>query len=356
MTGKKLSKFRGKLPSWKLIAVFIFTPLLLAWLVSLLAQHLANNQTALQSVVPTASSALESESISNVSELINITPIEPGLAGLKKHFVLVEKASAKNVPLPMEYTLGPTANPENAELVRSRFQDKLKFFQSLGLKSLDMHWVIASEKDHDWWVEFRKNQFADYPVDLWDTKQNMLGHCTLDPDIFCGAGNGVNNGFYQDNVIGTEFTDRGLNHVTRHEATHFYQSSIGFIDICWFVEGQATFFETYLEPSARSRDQVIDRLIKSPTKVALSTQKEFERKLNRNSICDADPDIRYDLGMLVFEYMYTNYSIKDIHNLLVETNKTSWQEATKSVLSIESGDLNNQIAAYLFAQLASARS
>ena len=292
-----------------------------------------------------------SESIPAISELIDATPAEPGLAGLKKHFELLEKASAKNTPLPMEYTLGPTANRENADLVRGKFQEKLKLFQSLGLKSLDMHWVISSEKDHDWWVDFRKNQVANYPVDLWDTEKNMLGHCTLDPDIFCGAGNGVNNGFYQDNVIGTEFTDRGLDHVTRHEATHFYQSSIGFIDTCWFVEGQASFFETYLEPTARPREQVIERLMKSPTKVAFSTKEEFERKLNRNSICDVDPDIRYDLGMLVFEYLYSNYSVKDIHDLLVETNKTSWSEATNSVLSIDSSDLNTQIAQYLYQQL-----
>ena len=340
-----------KMPSLpRIIFSFAMVGILVFALFSIFGQK-PKSETNLNMSESKSPSPSASESIPAISELLDAKPTEPGIEGLKKHFELFEKASAKNIPLPMEYTLGPTANRENAELVRSRFQEKLKFFQSLGLKSLDMHWVIASEKDHDWWVEFRKNQIADYPIELWDTKKNMLGHCTLESDIFCGAGNGVNDGFYQDNVIGTEFTDRGLDHVTRHEATHFYQSSIGFIETCWFVEGQATFFETYLEPSARSRDQVIDRLIKSPTKVAFSTQEEFERKLNRNSICDADPDIRYDLGMLVFEYLYTNYSIKDIHNLLVETNKTSWQEATKSVLSIEASDLNTQIAKYLYQQL-----
>ncbi len=324
--------------------------------VLLTSGQIFENESSTKSTQSSAPVPSATETIPPIAELIDSKPKEPGLAGLKQHFKLIEKASASNAALPMEYTLGPTVNQANAELVRSRFQEKLKVFQSLGLKSLDMHWVIASEKDHDWWVQIRQSQFADYPVDLWDTEENMLGHCRLDPDIFCGAGNGVNNGFYQDNVIGTQFTNRGLDQVTRHESTHFYQSSIGFIDTCWFVEGQASFFELYLEPTARTRDQVIVRLMNSPTKVADSTQEEFERKLNRNSICDGDPDIRYDLGILVFEYIYQNYSLQDIHNLLVETNKTSWSEATNSVLGVDATELNAQIAAYLFAQLASARS
>ena len=351
----KKAKAKGILGSNKQRLVFVALSIFLVLSIGLLQsnQNLfdLNQFMPNKTAAPTEKSSESKTPDISISELINSTPAEPGLLGLKQHFLQIDKASEANQPIDMPFTLGPTTNEENAQLVRSRFQEKLKFFQSLGLKSLDMHWVIASEKDHDWWLEFRKNQFAGYPVELWDTYKNMLGHCTLDPDIFCGAGNGVNDGFYQDNVIGTEFTDRGLDHVTRHEATHFYQSSVGFIDTCWFVEGQATFFETYLEPTARTREQVINRLISSNTKVALSTEKELVNKLNRNSICDSDPDVRYDLGMLVFEYLYQEYSVQTIHDLLVETNATSWASATNDILGVSSTDLNAGIAKYLFAQL-----
>lgn len=286
----------------------------------------------------------------NLEVLLASLPENSGLDGLKKHFQEIEKAAAFQEPVVIEYELGPTASQEKAQLIKSRYEENLKIFQGLGLKSIDIHWVIASEKDHDWWANLRIKQIPNYSIDVWDTKANMLGHCQLSADIFCGAGNIVEGKMYQDNVLGTEFIDRGLGYVTRHEATHFYQSSIGFIDTCWFTEGQASFFEVYLEPMARSRDQVISRLMNSPTNVASSTAQELERKLNRNSICDVDPDIRYDLGMLVFEYLYQEYSVKTIHDLLVETNANSWESATKDILGISSSELNAGIAQYLFTQ------
>lgn len=89
-----------------------------------------------------------------------------------------------------------------------------------------MDWVIASEKDYEWWRSYRSGQLNTYPLSVWDKEKNILGHCPLSSDIFCGAGHSIAGKTYQDNVVGTAFMGRGLDYVTRHESAHFYQASL----------------------------------------------------------------------------------------------------------------------------------
>ncbi len=288
---------------------------------------------------------------SQAALLVTKTPEAKTLASLSSHLKSIDQAAKKLKPIQLSYVAGPTTVPSKVSLVITRFQDKLKMYQLLGLTSLSMDWVIASEKDYEWWREYRSKQDKNYPLDVWDNEKRILGHCRLSNDIFCGAGNGVNGKNYQDNVVGTNFSGRGLDYVTRHEAAHFYQAVFGYGGRCWFAEGQATFFETYLESSSRTRSQVIQRLKESPAKVAGLSLSSLEQKLGNDSICQGDSNVAYDLGMLVFEYLYMNFSLKQVHDLMVKATKDGWNSAVRAVLSEDPATLNKQVATYVRSNL-----
>jgi hypothetical protein len=283
-------------------------------------------------------------------DIINQVPAEKSVASLKEHFEKIESLAQGQKPIALEYVAGPTTDPKKVQLVTDRFAQKLRVFQLLGLTKLNMDWVIASEKDYLWWRDYRSKQDKNYPLSIWDNSKNELGHCKLSSDIFCGAGNGFGGKNYQDNVVGTNFVDRGLDSVTRHEATHFYQAVFGYGGRCWFAEGQATFFETYLENSSRSRAQVIARILTSPTKISQSTLTELENKLENNRICSEDQNLAYDLGMLAVEHLYLNFSLKQVHDLQVASSGGKWDAGVRQILGVEPMKLNQEMAAYIFSQ------
>jgi hypothetical protein len=285
-----------------------------------------------------------------ILEMISSLPEEKSRDGLRNHFRAIDEAASQLEPFKIEYTTGPTAVQSKVERVVAQFSEKLKMYQFLGLESLDQDWVFASEQDYEWWVEFRSAQDSSFPVEMWNKEINELGHCRLSADVFCGAGNTVNGKNYQDNVVGTAFTNRGIDYVSRHEAAHFYQAVFGYGGRCWMAEGQATFFETYLESSSRSRADVLADLSSSPTGITSVSEDEILRLLSNDQICQGDSNIAYNLGMLGYEYLYLNFSFLDVHNLQVLSSSESWDEAVSQVLSIEASELNAQLAAYIFAE------
>ncbi len=285
-----------------------------------------------------------------ITELISSVPEAKSLEALKAHYQAIDEAAKQLEPFEIEYTKGPTAVQSKVDSVVARFSEKLKMYQFLGLESLDQDWVLASENDYQWWVDFRSAQEPSFPVEMWNKELNELGHCRLSADVFCGAGNGVNGKNYQDNVVGTAFTNRGIDYVSRHEATHFYQAVFGYGGRCWMAEGQATFFETYLESSSRSRAEVLARLSDSPTGVVQLSESELLGLLTSDQICQSDSNIAYDLGMLGYEYLYMNFSFLDVHNLQVLSSTEGWDEAVSQVLSVEALELNTELAAYIFAE------
>jgi hypothetical protein len=285
-----------------------------------------------------------------ITELISSLPEAKSLEALKAHYQAIDEAAKQLEPFEIEYTKGPTAVQSKVDSVVARFSEKLKMYQFLGLESLDQDWVLASENDYQWWVDFRSAQEPSFPVEMWNKELNELGHCRLSADVFCGAGNGVNGKNYQDNVVGTAFTNRGIDYVSRHEATHFYQAVFGYGGRCWMAEGQATFFETYLESSSRSRAEVLARLSDSPTGVVQLSESELLGLLTSDQICQSDSNIAYDLGMLGYEYLYMNFSFLDVHNLQVLSSTEGWDEAVSQVLSVEALELNTELAAYIFAE------
>jgi hypothetical protein len=291
-------------------------------------------------------------SIEDLQALINEVP-NPDIESLRQHFLSIDQGVQGLEPFPIEYQLGPTAIPEKVELVIDRFSQKMKMFQLVGLESLDQDWVIASELDYEWWVGYRSNQDPDYPLDLWNADSKELGHCRLSSDVFCGAGNFVNGKNYQDNVVGTRFSDRGLDYVARHEGAHFYQAVFGYGGRCWFAEGQATFFETYLETTARSRSQVIRDLVRSEANLSALSEQELIDLISRDGVCYPDYRVAYDLGMLAFEYLYMNFSFAQVHDLMVRSSEVSWDQALVEVLEVDPNEFNGTLASYIYSQMSS---
>ena len=285
-----------------------------------------------------------------ITELISSLPEAKSLEALKAHYQAIDEAAKQLEPFEIQYTKGPTAVQSKVDSVVARFSEKLKMYQFLGLESLDQDWVLASENDYQWWVDFRSEQEPSFPVEMWNKELNELGHCRLSADVFCGAGNGVNGKNYQDNVVGTAFTNRGIDYVSRHEATHFYQAVFGYGGRCWMAEGQATFFETYLESSSRSRAEVLARLSDSPAGLVQLSESELLGLLTSDQICQSDSNIAYDLGMLGYEYLYMNFSFLAVHELQVLSSTEGWDEAVSQVLSVEALELNTELAAYIFAE------
>lgn len=285
-----------------------------------------------------------------ITELITSLPEGKTLEALKAHYKAIDEAAKQLEPFKIEYTTGPTAVQSKVDSVVARFSEKLKMYQFLGLESLDQDWVLASEKDYQWWVDFRSAQDPNFPLELWDEEINELGHCKLASDVLCGAGNTVNGKNYQDNVVGTAFTNRGIDYVSRHESAHFYQAVFGYGGRCWMAEGQATFFETYLESSSRPRADVLTRLKTSEMGIADLSEPELLELLTSDQICQPDSNIAYDLGMLGYEYLYMNFSFLDVHELQVLSSTEGWDEAVSEVLGIEASELNADLAAYMFAE------
>jgi hypothetical protein len=285
-----------------------------------------------------------------ITELITSLPEAKTLEALKAHYKAIDDAAHQLEPFEIEYTKGPTAVQSKVDSVVARFSEKLKMYQFLGLESLDQDWVLASEKDYQWWVDFRSAQDPNFPLELWNEEIKELGHCKLASDVLCGAGNTVNGKNYQDNVVGTAFTGQRIDYVSRHESAHFYQAVFGYGGRCWMAEGQATFFETYLESSSRSRDQVLMRLSESPLGIAQLSESELLALLENDQICQPDSNIAYDLGMLGYEYLYMNFSFLDVHELQVLSSTEGWDQAVSQVLGIEVSELNAALAAYISAE------
>ena len=288
------------------------------------------------------------ESESDLDELIRSVPEDKTYEGLRSHFKKIDEAASQLEPIEIEYTVGPTAVQSKVDTVVSRFQEKLKMYQLLGLEALNQDWVLASEKDYQWWVDYRLEQEPSFPVELWDNKKNVLGHCGLSASVFCGAGNTVNGKNYQDNVVGTGFIDRGLDYVSRHEAAHFYQAVFGYGGRCWMAEGQATFFETYLETSSRSRTEVVTKIKSSPSQVTELGKKDLLGLIETDQVCNGDSDLAYNLGMLGYEFLYQNFSFLQVHDLQVLSSTKSWDKAVTEVLLMEPKVLNRDLAKYIY--------
>ena len=283
----------------------------------------------------------------------------------------LEKAQNQK-SFPFEYKLGPTVNKDKAQESIAAYDKAMKIWMPLlaGNTISPVIWTIMSEKDYTWWKQVVDQQEGSSANYAWNPDTNMLGHCQLSSNAFCGYGNAFKSNtpdykFLQYNVIGSTYNQSPNSNTVNHESVHFYQLSVvqGFPrDIpCWYVEGQASLYGGALQAnlvtdrssSIRQRNNFKGIVRQYQPKADAYTASEWVDVLKNmyqpHVSCSSQQDyFKYALGMFVWEYLYDKYGPKVMHQVLLDFKAgKSFNESIEKELSLNLDQLNEKLAAHL---------
>ena len=265
-----------------------------------------------------------------------------------------------------EVVMSPTVNKVLVRKSVSAYERAMKIWQPLGVKELDLTWAFMSEKDYNWWlnrVEKYETEKTSWETKVWNQKTKEIGHCKMDAFSYCGYGNPKPSGkSFQYNVIGSKYTTVPNPNTVNHEAVHFYQDSIdtGLMGMtpCWFVEGQANLIGNALDQSSRvaaNRQHEMGRVRQQIPNAAKLTAKKWIAELNsfdgpKREFC-IKTELSYSLGMFIFESLYSNYSFRQMHELVLNISESgSFPTAVEQTLGTTKEALYSDIAKYLAKQ------
>ena len=262
--------------------------------------------------------------------------------------------------------MSPTVNKTQVRKSVKAYESAMKIWQPLGVKKLDLTWAFMSEKDYDWWlnrVKKYETEKTSWDTKVWNPKTQEVGHCKLDAFSYCGYGNPKPSGkSFQYNMIGSKYSTAPLANIVNHEAVHFYQDSIDTelmgMTPCWFVEGQANLIGNVLDDSSRvvaNRQHQISRVREHIPKASKLTSKAWVAELNafdgpKRDFC-IKTELSYSLGMFIFESLYSNYSFRQMHELVLAISESgSFSTAVEQTLGKTQEKLYSDIAKYLAKQ------
>jgi hypothetical protein len=277
------------------------------------------------------------------------------------------KSESNPTPI-INYTLSPTVNKDFAEKTIAAYSRGMRLWTNLYKQERPINWVIMSEKDYEWWrIQVPIAEGSQGDLSAWNNSTNLFGHCTLSVHAYCGYGVGRGSGqnykvvFYL--VIGSARQNIEF-FVAHHESTHFYQETFfqgnsNNVLPCWFIEGQATFFENAIAPylgdtNYFGRKWQTDRVYAQfPDAKNYTTAQWLSRMQGwkSNNRC-TEGGINYAFGMLAFEAIHSEYSITQMHQVLQEMiNGSTWSESLVKVLGINENALDEKIANYVVSTL-----
>lgn len=220
--------------------------------------------------------------------------------------------------------------------------------------------VFFNENEKDWW----KSKALDLEgwrahTDWWDS-----GHCYINSAVICGYGtNNVSYAlFYQ--MIGSNSKWGDIPQMSAdHESVHVMQRSLlknsnphpG----CWSIEGQANSLGIATLSKSHSFEYAekfygwqlsgLNRLTNNKDWKTL-TKQEWIALL---SSFDKDPQCfakgsGYSLGMVIFDYFYSNWSITDVNNFMIQYSKSlNFDESLQNVLGISKTKLFDDVSEIL---------
>ena len=245
----------------------------------------------------------------------------------------------------------------------------MQIWTNFYLQSEPIKWVLFTENDYLWWkiqVKTLENNFANF--DAWNFDSKNLVHCEVNLNSFCGYGavRGLGLGPEYINVnyllIGSNVKNAPNVNVAIHESVHHYQANYIYRNLknslpCWFGEGQATFFENAITPYLMEdkyggyiREEQIKNLLTEMKGAKYFTATKWIEVINSwktSNQCYLG-GINYSFGLLAFEYIYSEYSIAQIHLVLEEMiNGLSWSNALSKVIGIDENSLDSKIANYV---------
>jgi len=263
---------------------------------------------------------------------------------------------------PFIYKLSPTVNVSKANENIAAYDKAMKLWIAIldGAEIKPINWTIMSEKDYSWWKEVVEQQEAPKPNYAWNPETNMLGHCQLSAKVFCGYSTK-----FQYNVIGSEYRDAPNANTVNHESVHLYQQSVvqGFPqDIpCWYVEGQASLYGGALQfnlSSQRNNSIAQRELFKNIVRqyqpeANTYTSKEWVTVLQNmyqpHISCSGQQDyFKYAAGMFIWEYLYSNYGPKLMHQVLLDFKAGKlFAQTTQDKFNLTVDQLNVKLAEHL---------
>jgi hypothetical protein len=299
-----------------------------------------------------------------------IVPNADTSAPLSNRILSSYAASLNQSDYKIQFTLCPGITQQRANDLIEAYQRAMKFWAQFYSPTKPIQWVLMGESDYNCWLEnVRKLEGSFSDERVWDAKTNIMGHCQISASSFCGYGTAVrpNGVFVQYNLVGSKFQGKSDPAVVHHEAVHLYQMSLQSENIntsrantlpAWFVEGQANLFGPVISRDGKFsnyRNTEIDRLKRVIRNAASMTAMEWTKELAR---LDTDyefvfkNELGYSLGWLVLERVYQDYSLNQMHALLVEINKGSdWSSALSKVLQISKDALYEKVGTYLAAEI-----
>ena len=320
---------------------------------------LANSSTA--SSTPSPQTVLTNKTL---DRLYDSVPTRKDGVGVANHLKQIQSAARAEKAPKFNVVMSPTVNKTQVRNSVSAYEQAMTIWQPLDIGKLDISWVFMSEKDYKWWkARVTKYETENPDTKVWNPKTGVIGHCKLSPESYCGYGNPKPSGkTFQYNVIGSRYTSSPNKNTVNHEAVHFYQDSIDTSLMqktpCWFIEGQANLIgNVFDEPSLVARNRIY-QLSQVTSKIPKSKEfraKRWQKELNaldgpKRDFC-MQSELSYSLGMFVFEGLYSKYSFRQIHELVLATSKTgSFSKAISEVLGTTQSNLYKDIATYLSKQ------
>jgi hypothetical protein len=262
-----------------------------------------------------------------------------------------------------EVVMSPTVNKAQVRNSVIAYENAMKIWQPLGVEKLDLTWAFMSEKDYDWWLKRVKKyetEKTSWDTKVWNPKTKEVGHCRLDAFSYCGYGNPKPSGkSFQYNMIGSKYSTVPNANTVNHESVHFYQDSIDTklmgMTPCWFVEGQANLIGNVLDESSKvvtNRQHQLSRVREHIPNASKLTAKSWVAELEsfdgpRRDFC-IKTELSYSLGMFIFESLYSNYSFRQVHDLVIKISESgSFSRATEQSLGLTQEALYSEIAKYL---------
>ncbi len=261
----------------------------------------------------------------------------------------------------LEVVYSPTVDQANANILLEQFKDAISFYVNKFGSDKKVIILFMSEKDKDWYTQkVISYEGSNSNDDWWGSK-----HCAFNEFSLCGRGTNSSPTNILYEVVGSSWKTSNNSRVeTNHESVHIYQKSrIGDgmyrIFPAWFGEGQANFLgfvtsSRFLDVT-NLRSQTIRSMKSAFPAMNSFTETEWVDAINK---CEASidfcvsNDLGYSLGMLINEYLYSNFEPDQIDKILSEvTAGANWGDSILTNLKVNKNSLYLEAGKYIATEI-----
>ena len=291
------------------------------------------------------------------------TPTPVSERGFKKLYKSLlskfQQTSLNSINLEIVYS--PTVDQVNANILLEQFKDAVSFYVDKFGNNKKVIILFMSEKDKDWYTQkVISYEGPNSNDDWWGSK-----HCAFTEFTQCGRGTNSTpiNILYE--VVGSMWKTSNYSRVSpNHESVHIYQKSIigdGMYRIfpAWLGEGQANFLgfvtsSRFLDVTALRSQSIRSMRNIFPTMNSF-TENNWVDAINK---CDSSIDycvsngLNYSLGMLINEYLYSNFEPEQIDKVLSDVAAgANWNDSILTNLKVNKTTLYLDAAKYIAVEI-----